>query len=110
MYFAQAQGFGTDEIQFVWAVDLSNSSVQIAILNDTQSWDSASEWADYNGSAGLDFNTTPWLDNFEGVTLQSLLDTAVDGVAGVSTTTSGMLTVIEVIAQYHIDESVGGGS
>lgn len=112
VYFAQVKGFGNDLIQFVFGVDDVNNTVQIEILNNTQSWALAadSEYADYDGSAGDDFNTSPWLENFEGVTLQSLLDTAVDDVAGVSTTTSAMISIIEVIAQYHTDQSVGGGS
>jgi electron transport complex protein RnfG len=112
VYFGHADGFGANDIEFVLGVDASNNTVEIAILNDTESWDAAegSEYADYDGSAGLDFNTTTWLENFEGVTLQSLLTTQVDGVAGVSTSTGAMIDVIEVIAQYHTDESVGGGS
>ena len=88
----------------------SDLTVEIVILNDTQSWDLADEYANYDGSAGLDFNTSTWLENFEGTTLQMLLTTPVDTVAGVSTTTGAMISVIETIAQYHTDESIGGGN
>jgi len=110
VYFAHVAGFGANNIQFVIGVDNLNNTVLIEILNDTQSWDMAQEYADYDGSAGLDFATSPWLESFEGVTLQSLLDTPVDDVAGVSTTTGGMISIIETIAQYHATESVGGGN
>ena len=109
VYYGNANGYGGTDIQFTWGVNVAGVTEQLIILNDTESWDSAesSEWADYDGSAGY-WPNTPWLNNFEGVTFASLLATQVDGVSGVSTTTDGILEVLEGIAQYHSDESVGG--
>lgn len=110
VYFAEADGFGASNIQFTWGVNLVGTSVQIAILNDVESWDDAEEYSGYTGTAGTNFNTTSWLDNFEGVDLEDVTVSAIDGVAGVSTTTGAMLNVLDYIAYYHANESVGGGN
>lgn len=106
VYYANAPG-NDGTINFAWGVDLSGLTQQLAILNDVESWDDAQTYDDYDGSAGY-WPDTPWIDNFEGVTFSSLLATEVDLVAGVSTTTGGMRAILEGIAQYHSDESVGG--
>lgn len=110
VYYAEADGYGNDPIKFVWGVNVSGVTEQIVIIDHSESWDLAEEYASYNGSAGYFPNTT-WLANeFEGITLADILSTSpVDAVAGVSTTGSGMKEVAEVIAQYH-EDYVGGGN
>lgn len=110
VYYGTATGYSGSEIQFVWGVDTSGVAQQIFIINDTQSWDNAEEYADYDGSYGSFFNTSSWLDLFEGVTFQSILDAEVIDVSGVSTTTGGMKQSLEAIAQYHADQNVGGAN
>ena len=115
---AQDNGFFGDKIEFAIGVDLTNTTVLIAILNDTETWDLAQEHGYeapvYTGSDGY-WPDTPWLDGFEGETLATILDllassveTEIDSIAGVSITTDGFREAIEIIAQYHIDESIGG--
>lgn len=110
VYFAYANGYGNDAIEYTWGVALDGTSQALHIVSTSESWDMANQYAGYAGSAGLDFATTPWLDNFEGIQIDSILTTSVDVVAGVSTTTGGMNTSLETVAQYHQDENVGGGN
>lgn len=110
VYFAYASGYGNDAIQYTWGVANDGTTQQLHIVSTSESWDMANQYASYNGSAGLNFETTSWLDNFEAIQLSSILSTSVDVVAGVSTTTGGMNTSLETIAQYHQDENVGGGN
>ena len=109
VYYATATGYSGNIIEFMWGVDNSGVAQQLHIMNDTQSWDDAT-YAGYDGAFGTDFNTSTWLDLFEGVTFQSILDTEVIDAAGVSTTTGGMKVSLERIAQYHADQNVGGAS
>lgn len=116
VYYGHSDGYGGNDIEFLWSVDLTDTALEIDILNNTESWDAAagSEYSVYTGADGS-WSTTSWLDNFENVSLASLISSPVDGIAGVSTTTGGSITshdgmieVLEGIAQYHSDESVGG--
>ncbi len=109
VYYANASG-NNGTIGFTWGVDLVGTTQLLAIINDSETWDEAetSPYGTYDGSAGY-FPDTSWLDNFEGVTFSDLLSNPdIDDIAGVSTTTEGMRDVLEGIAQYHSDESVGG--
>ena len=106
VYFVHTAG-NNGNIQFLLGVDLTKTTTNIIITQAGETWGYAEEWSTYDGSQG-EFPDTPWLTAFEGVTLQSLLDTAVDTVAGVTITTSSVISAVEVIAGYHIDNSVGG--
>ena len=107
VYFGHFDGY-SDDNTFVWGVDLAGVTQELAIITTDESWDLAEEWASYNGNEGY-WPDTPWLLNFEGVTFSDLLSNPdIDDVAGVSTTTEGIRIVLEIIAQYHSDESVGG--
>ena len=106
VYYAHAQG-NDGTIGFTWGVNLVGVTQQLYITHDAETWDYAETYDAYDGSQGY-FPDTPWINLFEGVTFSSLLTSQVDLVAGVTTTTSGMRDVLEDIAQYHSDESVGG--
>ncbi len=108
VYYGHAEGYTGAEIEFAWGVDLTGLTQKLAILNDTESWEYAQEWRDYDGSQGY-WPDTPWITNFDNVLFSDLLsDPDIDDVANVSTTTENMRIVLEGIAQYHSDESVGG--
>ena len=108
VYYGHADGYGSEDIKFLWSVNLLDTTLELDILNDTESWGFAEEYADYGGSAGY-WPDTPWIDSFEGISFSSLLTNPdIDDVAGVSTTTEAMRIVLEMIATYHSDESVGG--
>ena len=107
VYVGVAEGH-VSNIVFTWGVDLTGTTQAINIVSGEETWMYSQDYGDYNGSDGNNFITSPWLDNFEGVTFASLLATQVDGVANVSITTSGMIATTETIAQYHSDQSVGG--
>jgi len=106
VYYGHSSG-NNGTIEFTWGVDLTNTTMQLVITEDEETWALAEDYSNYNGSAGY-FPDTPWLDNFEGASLTDLLTTQIDSIAGVTVTTAGMRDVLEKIAQYHIDESVGG--
>ena len=115
VYVASYKGYSDETIVFAIGVDLTGTTTQIHIISGDQSWSMANDFSDYSGSAGLDFQTSSWLDNFEGATVADLVATPIDGVAGVSTTTGGSATnpmglvdVIDIIVNYHTDQSVGG--
>jgi len=109
VYYGHINGFGGGVIEFTLGVDLTGTTQELTIIDSTESWDEAhsSQYSDYDGSEGY-WPDTPWLDNFRDVTFASLLASPVDGVAGVSTTTDGMLEIVAGIAQYHIDNIEGG--
>lgn len=109
VYYSYAKGNSSTDILFTWGVSLSGLTQQIKIINNTETWADAEEFGSYTGSAGIWPNTT-WLNNFKGIQLTSLISSPVDAVAGVSKTTGGMLEAIGMIAQYHIDNSVGGAN
>ncbi len=106
-YYGHIIGYGSIPILFTIGVDLSGVTQELVIIDPGETWDLAEEWSGYDGTSGY-WPDTPWLDNFEGVTLASLLATPIDDVAGVSTTTGDMLEVLEGIAQYH-DDYIDGG-
>ncbi len=107
VYFGHAEGYVDDNV-FVWGVDLAGVTQKLIIVSSSESWAYAEEWDDYDGSSGY-WPDSPWILNFEGVTFSDLLSNPdIDDVAGVSTTTASMREVLEIIAQYHSDESVGG--
>jgi len=109
VYVATATGYGNDPILFAWGVTVGGLTTEIVIIEHSETWSFAEEYASYNGSSGY-FPNTPWLAaEFEGITLASVLTTDIDTVAGVSTTGNGMKTVAEVIAQYH-EDNFGGVS
>lgn len=113
VYVANASGNASTDINFVWGVNLAGTTQEIAILANAETWSGAADYGDYSGSAGTNFKYTSWLDNFEGIVLVDILtsgDPEIDTIAGVTNTTTGMKTVAEAIAQYHSDNSVGGGS
>jgi RnfABCDGE-type electron transport complex G subunit len=108
VYYGTSSGFG-GTIEFALGVDTNGDTVNITIISHSESWGNAEDFADYDGSEGTFPNTT-WLDNFEGVALADLLTSPVDDVSGVSTTTSGIIDVIEAFATYHADQIEGGSN
>ena len=112
VYVAEASGYG-GTIQFTWGVDISGNTQTFNVISSGESWDMAEQYASYDGSQGY-FPDTPWLDNFEGDTFTNILadinDSTIDDVAGVSTTTSGLLDVIETIINYHNNQILGGSN
>ncbi len=109
VYYGYANGLNL--IEFTWGVDLSGTTQEIYIVLESETWELAETQTyttpQYDGTAGY-FPTTTWLDNFEGVTFSSLLNTEIDDIIGVSRTTESLRDVLEIIAQFHSDESVGG--
>jgi len=106
VYYGYTTG-NNGTIEFTWGVNLAGVTQQLYITSESETWESAETWGSYDGTAGY-FPDTTWLNNFEGVTFSSLLATQVDGVAGVTNTTESLRDILEGIAQYHSDESVGG--
>jgi outer membrane murein-binding lipoprotein Lpp len=105
VYYGNAEGRG-GTIEFTWGIDLSDTTVFVEILNDTETWDLAYNFGIYNGAVGY-WPTTSWLTNFEEVTLPDITIIGIDSVAGVTVTTTNFSDALKIIAQYHIDESVG---
>lgn len=105
VYYGNAEGKG-GTIEFTWGIDISSTTTYIAILNDSETWDLAKNFGIYNGSVGI-FPDTYWLDNFEEVSLNTIIDPGVDSIAGVTITTENFSSALKIIAQYHIDESIG---
>ena len=70
VYFAKASGAFGSTLKYVWSVDLTGLTVNLKIVSGAESWDYA---PDYNGSAGFDFTTSTWLDQFEGIQIDSIL-------------------------------------
>ena len=105
VYYGNAEGRG-GIIEFTWGINLSDTTVFLEILNDTETWDLSNDFGIYNGSVGY-WPTTSWITNFEEVLLTSITNPGIDSVAGVTVTTSNFSYAMKIIAQYHIDESVG---
>jgi len=105
VYYGNSEGRG-GTIEFTWGIDLTDTTVLIEILNDTETWDLSYNFGIYNGSVGYWPNTS-WLTNFEDVTLTTIIDPGIDSVAGVSVTTGNFSDALKIIAQYHIDQLVG---
>ncbi|MCK5762294.1 MAG: hypothetical protein KAH16_05295, partial [Candidatus Izimaplasma sp.] len=106
VYYGQTTG-NNGTIEFTWGVNLVGLTQQLHITSESETWENAETYGSYTGSAGY-FPDIAWLDNFEGVTFSSLLTTQVDTIAGVTNTTESLRDILEGIAQYHSDESVGG--
>ena len=104
VYYGNAEGRG-GPIEFTWGIDIFSTTKYVAILNDSETWDLARNFGIYNGSVGI-FPDTYWLDNFEEVSLNTIIDPGVDSVAGVTITTENFSSTLKIIAQYHIDELV----
>ena len=85
VYYGNAEGRG-GTIEFTWGIDLSDTTVFVEILNDTETWDLANDFGIYNGAVGY-WPTSSWLTNFEEVALSSVIDPGIDSVAGVTVTT-----------------------
>ncbi len=111
VYYGYAPGSFLNA-QYTWGVDNSGLTQTLYIISDISSWDeaSASEYADYSGSE--EFNTSTFLDLYENIQISSITATQVniDSWAGVTTTTGSMRSALEAIAQYHEDNTVGGGN
>ena len=108
VYIGYFNGNANEEIVFAWGVNDTGTTEQMYIISGVQSWGAANDHSDYNGSQGSDFQTSPWLENFEGVTFASLETTPVDSVSGVSETTGPMISIVEAIIDFHDENSVGG--
>jgi hypothetical protein len=110
VYIGEADG-NNGTIRFAWGIKNDGSTSLIEIISGFETWNQAS-YEGYDESQGTYFPSSPWLAaQFEGVVLAEVLTTnPIDTVAGVSTTTDGMTVAAEAIAQYHSDNSVGGGS
>ena len=117
IYIGQASGnSASTPITFAWGVNLAGNTQTVAILEHGETWTGALNCGEYctpqyTGGSGI-FPDTPWLaTQFEAIVLAEVLTTnGIDDIAGVSNTTSGMREAAEAIAQYHSDNSVGGGS
>ncbi len=103
-----------DDVVFAIGFDVAGTIQQAIVIEDAETWGMAQDFGSYNGSYGTDFTTSSWLDEFDGVS--DYLNNQVDSVAGVTTTVGGandlfgFLDVVELIFNYHDDQSVGGAS
>lgn len=100
-------------IRFTWGVDLTDTTINLIITSDSETWNLAEQYGNYHAANEYGyFPDTPWLNAFENAGLTSILSDiqseVIDGIAGVSITTEGIRDVLEKIAQYHFDQSVGG--
>ncbi len=105
VYYGKMTGTYTS-IEFTWGVDITGETTVVNIINDNTSWN----FAPYTGGEVFP-ETETFTDLFEGVQIQSILDTQVniDAWSGVSTTTGNLRSFFEAIAQYHVD-TLGGGN
>lgn len=111
VYFAYASGYSGTTIEYTFGVAADGTTQLIHIVVGGQSWNDANAYGDYDGSFGLVFNSdNTWLEGFEGIDIATISSGPVDSVSGVTNTTSGMITSLETIAQYHQDETTGGGN
>lgn len=106
VYVGVADGNG-GPIYFSWGVDNSGLTQEFAVLVENETWDSAPAY-----TLGEAFVSSTWLTHYEGKQMNTIISSPanIDAYAGVTNTTTGMVTAIEAIAQYHADNSVGGGS
>ncbi|MEC9485577.1 MAG: FMN-binding protein [Candidatus Izemoplasma sp.] len=109
VYYGQFAGYNDGITYIAIGVDLSSITQQITVVINGEDWTGA-EYAGYDGSAGLNFPSTSWLDHFEGIDLSTYTLSTVDDVAGVSTTTGDLRTLIETIANYHANQILGGSN
>jgi electron transport complex protein RnfG len=111
VYFAYASGYSGSTIEYTFGVASDGTTQLIHIVTSGQSWNDANAYGDYDGSFGLVFNSdNVWLEGFEAIDIATILTGPVDSVSGVTNTTGGMITSLETIAQYHQDETTGGGN
>lgn len=102
-----------DEITYALGVDTLGVTQQLYIISESETWDGAIHDR-YSGEFTTDFATTPWLDNFEGITIASYIADPVDGVVGVSMTTGGLnnrfglIESVLKIFNFHNENSTGG--
>ena len=108
VYYVEFDG-RDNVIQLVLGIDITGNTNLIEVLYAEESWLGAAEYGTYDGLSGY-FPDTAWLDFFEGTSVLDLILDPVDTIAGVSTTTSNMITAIEQVLQYHLFEIVGGAN
>jgi Na+-translocating ferredoxin:NAD+ oxidoreductase RnfG subunit len=109
VYYGMVDGNNGD-IFITFGIDLSGQTEQLNVWGSAESWADAEEYGSYNGNYGTSFLSSTWLALFEDVTVQSLVDSPVDSVSGVTNTTGPLSDLLEAIANYHIDNSVGGAN
>jgi electron transport complex protein RnfG len=106
VYVATFDGFGANNY-FVWGVALDNQTELFTVIVNNEDWDGAPA---YLGTET--FDTATFLNYYEGINIADILTTPanLDDYAGVSTTTGGLVPVVETIVQFHLDNVDGGGS
>ena len=113
VYVGSYAGYG-GTVRFAIGIGTDDRSEAIEIISNSESWNNAT-FAGYDGSAGLNFPASPWLDNFDDLLITDDITTTVDSISGVSTTsggeaTFGLIEAVDLIFNYHTDNSVGGAS
>jgi electron transport complex protein RnfG len=110
VYHVQFFGFKLDSaVEFVIGIDVDGNTKNIEVIETEETWNDAQDYGDYDGINGY-FPNTPWIDNFEGISIFDLILDPVDEVGGVSTTTGSMLEAIEEVIKYHLFDFVGGAN
>jgi len=106
VYVGTFNGYGINNY-FVWGVDVTNETELFTVLVSNEDWAGA---PNYLGTE--EFKTAAFLDYYEGINIADILTTPanLDAYAGVSTTTSGVVSAVETIVHFHLDNVDGGGS
>ncbi len=98
------------DVYFGWGIELDTGTTQqLSIYIENETWDQNTDNYD-DATWGTDFKTTPYLDQYEGINMTSIMFSPIDDIAGVSTTTGGLNATLETIVEYHLTEIIGGAN
>ncbi len=111
VYYFEYAGQYAQKIKIDYYIDTDGNAVDFRFRDDSskETWDEAAEDS-YNGSQGLEFEESPWLNKFRNTTVDAILalNASSDAVAGVSTTTGKTINAFKAVAQYHKDVIMNG--
>lgn len=102
-YYSEASGVGT--IKYVIGIGVDGKTEEIHIMDGFQTWDLAP-----GHSGGSSFVNSTWLASWEDVEVQTLIDSPISAIGGVSLTTNGMRDSLAIVFNYHVDNNVGGAN
>lgn len=114
-------------VSYTIGVKLDGTTDKINIYEDSETWNDAEDFANYDGSEGRIFANSTWLANFEGLNISNFVigytpsanpsnggeSNIIDDVAGVSTTTGGnntyfgLIDSVYTVLKFH-EDNVGG--
>jgi Na+-translocating ferredoxin:NAD+ oxidoreductase RnfG subunit len=108
VYYAVASGVFSSTIEYTIGISNDATIQGLSIVVSNQTWSDANKYAEYDGSYGLVFSESTWLNQFTGVDIVTMTDNPIDSVAGVTYTTTGMINSIMTVTLYHQSNLLGG--